>query len=152
MLKQKHKKIPVKMKVYNFRNFIFEFSNFFWYDCFFDLWKNVVKNRISRHNKLFWPLLFVSSVDCWWMTLDCFTCISVIFQAIKFVRWALESLDFEDSKNMWFFSKSIDPGWVWAKTKKVICVKSRFFTKKLVLAGTFLFSDIKTSIEAHFFQ
>ena len=62
--------------------------------------------------------MFVISIVCWWMFLDCFTCISSIFEAINFVRWAYESLDFEDSKNMWLFPKNVDLGWETAKTKK----------------------------------
>ena len=54
------------------------------------------------------------------MTLDCFACISVIFQAINFVRWAYESLDFEDSGNIWFFLKNIALAWEPAKIKKVV--------------------------------
>ena len=54
------------------------------------------------------------------MTLDCFACISVIFQAIIFIRWALKSLDSEDCENMWFHWKNIHPAWVSTKTKKVV--------------------------------
>ena len=54
------------------------------------------------------------------MFLDFFTCISVIFEAINFVRWAYESLDFEDSENIWFFLKNIDLAWEPAKIKKVV--------------------------------
>ena len=112
---RKIKKIPVKMKIYNFKNFIFEFSKFFWYDCFFDLWKNVGKHWRSSQNKFFCQLMFVSSIVCWWMSLDCFTCISVIFQAINLVCWALENLDFGDSENVWLSSKNIDLAWGWTK-------------------------------------
>ena len=103
------------MKIYNFKNFIFKFSNFFWYDCFFSLGKLVGKNRFYSPNDIFCTFVFNLF---WWMTLDCFACISVIFGAINFVRYTYESLDFEDSKNMWFFPKNVDLGWETAKTKK----------------------------------
>ena len=83
MCTQKNRKIPVQMKIYNFKIFIFEFSKLFWYVCFFYLWKTVEKNRFYSQNNIFCTFIFNIF---WWMTLDCFACISVIFQAINFVR------------------------------------------------------------------
>ena len=80
---QKNQKILLKMKIYNFKNFIFEFSSFFWYDSFFSLRKLVGKNWFYSRNNIFCHLILNIF---WWMTLDCFACISVIFRAIKFVR------------------------------------------------------------------
>ena len=80
---RKIKKIPGKIKIYNLKTVIFEFSNFFWYKCFFDLRKNVGKKRIFSQNDMFCHLVFNLF---WWMTLGYFSCISVIFQVITFVR------------------------------------------------------------------
>ena len=85
---QKNQKIPMKMKIYNFKNFVFEFSSFFWYDSFFSLRKVVGKSWFYSRNNIFCHLILYIF---WWMTLDCFACISVFFRVIKSIRKALES-------------------------------------------------------------
>ena len=84
----------------------------------FLVWENWSKKTDFTAKTIFF-CTFVFNLF-WWMTLYYFGCISVIFRAINFVRYTYESLDFEDSKNMWFYPKSIHPAWVSAKIRKLV--------------------------------
>ena len=73
----------------------------------FLVWENWSDNTDFTAQTIFFVPSF--STFFWWMTLYYFGCISVIFRAINFVRYTYESLDFEDSKNMWFLPKKHSP-------------------------------------------
>ena len=69
------------MKLYNFKNIIFEFSNFFWYDFFLIYEKSSKNTEYTSKTKI-----CVRSISTFlWMNLICFDRISVVFHAIAFV-------------------------------------------------------------------